>query len=287
MKDIRHIATSCGGHIIALAEFEKTVQIFDIMEQKIISEFETILDFGGERLAISEDGQVCICGCWKRHGICGYETKTGKLIWQRKDLKKVQHIQILRSSKNKVFTYFEIGPGRVLDLHTGKDLEKMPGVKYCFESKFQPINVLDKSTKIQLIDRNTLEVKANIQRQSFATLDIATSPDSIVVSESGAPLTCYDTEKGSLKWRIYLSKEGHFLKICYNDRLNKFIGISWPFVNGGNKKLRYINPDNGTIENETVINCPAETEIVMEGKFLVTSDRDLINIETGEKKTWN
>jgi hypothetical protein len=55
--DIRHISTSLSGHTIALAEFEKRVQIFDINSLHIISEFDTVLDFGGQRLAISEDGK--------------------------------------------------------------------------------------------------------------------------------------------------------------------------------------------------------------------------------------
>jgi hypothetical protein len=104
MKDIRHIATSFNGQRIALAEFNSLVQIFDITDQQVLSEFKTVLDFGGRRIVIDEDGEICFCGCWERYGICDYETTTGKLIWQRKDLKRVQHIQILRSDKNILFT---------------------------------------------------------------------------------------------------------------------------------------------------------------------------------------
>ena len=119
MKDIRHIATSFNGQTIALAEFKKRVQIFDINSLEVISEFDTILDFGGRRLAISEDGKICICGCWERHGICAYETKTGKIVWQRKDLKKVQHIQTLYTDNSKFFAHFEIGASRTFDINTG------------------------------------------------------------------------------------------------------------------------------------------------------------------------
>ena len=95
MEEIRHIATSFGGSRIAIAEFENHVQIFDHGNFELIAEFDTILDFGGNRLLISEDGQYCICGSWARHGIIGYDANTGEQIWQRKDLKKVQNIQLV------------------------------------------------------------------------------------------------------------------------------------------------------------------------------------------------
>lgn len=286
MKDIRHIATSFKGPIAALAEFAKRVQIFDIAAQEVVSEFDTILDFGGQRLAIAEDGQICICGCWERHGVCGYESKTGKLIWQRKDLKKVQLIQILRSDKDKLFLQFEVGASRIIDINTGSNIDKVSGANYYFESKFEDTNVIERPNKIQIVDRKTGKAKANIARQSLATLDIAIAPEAFAVSESGGPLSSFDIKTGELKWRVPLNEDGHFLRLCYNERLNQFIGVSWPFMNGGNKKLKYIKKDTGDIENEVVINCPTITEFALDGQCLVTSDKELINLETGRKKNW-
>jgi WD40 repeat protein len=286
MKDIRHIATSFNGQIIALAEFEKRVQIFDINSQQVISEFDTILDFGGRRLAISEDGNICICGCWERHGICAYETKTGKLIWQRKDLKKVQHIHILLSDNTKFFAHFEVGGSRIIDMNSGSDIDKLSGAKYFFSSKFIPVDIIDMSRKTQIVDRVTRKVIITIKRQSLATLDLDIAENSFAISESGGPLSCYDIQTGQLKWRIPINEDGHFLRLRYNEHLNIFLGVSWPFMKGGDKKIKYINRDNGTIENELLINCPTETEFALEGQVLVTSDRELINIKSGMKKNW-
>lgn len=286
MKDIRHIATSFNGQTVALAEFEKRVQIFDIDTLQVLSEFDTILDFGGQRLVISENGHICICGCWERHGICAYEAQTGKLIWQRKDLKKVQHIQILYTDNNKLFAQFEVGASRVIDINTGLDIEKIPGVKYLFNSKYLPIDIIDKSNKIQIKDRETKNIKASIERQSFATLDLGIADNCFAISESGGPLSCYDIKSAQLKWRIPVDEDGHYLRLSYNEELNTFIGVSWPFMKGGNKKIKYINKDNGSIEKEIIINCPTETEFALNGKVLVTSDKEIINLKSGEKKNW-
>jgi hypothetical protein len=185
MKDIRHISTSLSGHTIALAEFEKRVQIFDINSLHIISEFDTVLDFGGQRLAISEDGKICICGCWGRHGICAYETETGKLIWRPEDLIKAQHIQILYSDNSKFFAQFEVGASRIFDINTGLETDKVHGAKYFFNSMYLEIDIIDKSNKIQIIDRHTKKIKTKIERQSFATLDLEIADNCFAISESG------------------------------------------------------------------------------------------------------
>jgi hypothetical protein len=57
-------------------------------------------------------------------------------------------------------------------------------------------------------------------------------------------------------------------------------------MTGGDKKLKRINKDNGKIESEIVIGCPAETEFALNGSVLVTSDREIINLKSGEKKYW-
>lgn len=286
MKEIRYISTPFEGQIIALAEFEKAVQVIDLSTFSTISEFDTVLSFGGRRLAISEEGNICVAGAWARHGICGYETNSGKLIWQRKDLKKVQHIQTTRTDKNRIFAQFEIGASRFIDINTGADIEKINGAILFFESKFVPINIVDKSTKIEIIERNTKRMICKVERQSFATLDTAILPDSFVVSEAGGPLSCYDIFTGQLKWRRRLNEDGHYLKIAYNEKLEQLIGVTHSFMAGGNKKLHRININSGNLEKAEDIDNPTEIEFVMDGQMLVTSDKELRNLETDKKKNW-
>lgn len=286
MNDIRHIATSYNGEMIALAEFKRRVQIVDIGTLTVKSEFNTVLDFGGRRLAISEDGQICVCGSWDRYGICAYETSTGKLIWQRKDLKKVQYIQNLSASRNKVFAQFEVGSSRILDIETGAEIQKYPGVGYLFNSKYAPVDVISKRNRIQLLDRSTSNKMASVPSKSFAILAIEVSDDSFVVSESGGPLTCYDISTGRQKWEIPAGVDGHFLRVSFHSTLDIFVGVSSPFLNVGNKKRKYIDKNSGHITNELNIDCPVETEFAWRDQVLVTSDRQIINIQSGDKKNW-
>jgi outer membrane protein assembly factor BamB len=288
MEQIRHIATSFNGPVIALAEFEKRVQIFDINRLDTIAEFDTILSFGGRRLAIAANGEICICGCWARHGICAYDTTTGKLIWQRKDLKKVQRIQILQVDETKIFTSFERGASRIIDINTGADIDKISGARLLFNSKYAPVDIVDKSGKTQVVDRSTGKTKLSMQSQSFATLDIAFAENSVAISEVAGPLSCYSIHGfGKPLWRLPMDKDGHLSRISYNEQLNMFVGVSLTSSSKERpRKLKYINKDNGTIEKELAINRPIEAEFALNGQVLITSDREIINVETGEKKSW-
>src|SRR5258708_6132927 len=128
MRDsaIRHLATSPSGNLIAAAEFKSRVSIWNLQTQVKLSEFETVLDFGGARLAIDEVGERCVAGAYRVHGIACYNTNNGELLWQRRDLKKVQWIAIL-PSQNEIACGFEIAPLQILSLDNGKTLQKLRG----------------------------------------------------------------------------------------------------------------------------------------------------------------
>jgi WD40 repeat protein len=286
LKDIRHIATSFHGTRIALAEFESRVQVFDLTEFEPVSEFDTILDFGGNRLAISGDGQYCICGSWVRHGIIGYDANTGKQLWQRKDLKKVQNIQLVPSNGNLIFTQFDKGISRFINITDGSDEGDLKGVLGYYENPYRQCAILDTHTGLKIVEHLTFEPKSKVKRQSFATLDIANGRSSILFSESGGPLSCYDLDSAQLIWQHVLDEHGHYLRLTYNEELDKFLGVCWPFATGGNKRLRYFKPHDGSMIDEVDLGAPVETEFVQGGQFLVTSDMDIINVKTKEKRNW-
>ncbi len=286
MKQIRHIATSYHGPFVALAAFEKHVQIYDIVQSKIISEIETNLDFGGRRLAIDEDGQYCICGSWEKQCISCYEIASGQLIWQRKDLKGVQRIQNLRSSRFSIFVALEDGPSRILDIKTGCDIKQLNRIKHWHESHFQLINLIGNTKRFKLVTRNDATVIANLDCRPIAVLDISFAPQGVVIANSAGPTSCYDTQNGKLKWKIPLDEDGHFLRIDFNENLGLYVGVTSRYWGDQHKKLKYINPQTGKIERELMLNCPIETEFALDGSILVTSNKESINIETGEYQIW-
>ena len=95
MYKMRHIATSQDGSVFLTAEFEKKVYSWNINTYENISEFNTVLDFGGKRLAITEDGTRCVAASYSRRGISMYDVLTGSVIWHRKDINRVQFVTLV------------------------------------------------------------------------------------------------------------------------------------------------------------------------------------------------
>lgn len=280
-KDIRHIATSYYGDKIVLAAFEHSVEVVDLKQKKIISAFETIMDYGGSRLFINNMGNICVCGSWKEKKVCGYDVASGKVIWERKDLRQVQELENVRSDPNAVFANFEKFPSRLLNIETGEDLKILKNVEKYFESRYQPVNFCYTVRNIKLSQLQELSKPIVLKKHSFGLLDVTFSKSSVLISESGMPLYCYDSLNGVKKWESSLNKDGHYLKLSYNSDLNKFIGITISASFRDNKILKFINVDTGAVEKEIMLKNALEAEFVLDGEMLITSNLELIEVESG------
>src|SRR5947209_6994529 len=124
---IRQLAASRRGEVIAAAEFERTVHVYDLSTLERLRTIETTLDFGGRRLAISSDGQTIIAGAYYVDGIAAYSGGTGVELWRRKDLKKVQQIE-LSSDDSHVLCCFETRSCEILNTKSGKSGQSLRGV---------------------------------------------------------------------------------------------------------------------------------------------------------------
>lgn len=286
-KKIRHIATSYNGNYVIFAEFEHQVQILDLKQKKIISSFDTIMDFGGSRLFINDKGNICVCGSFQKNRIRGYEVASGKVIWERKDLKQVQVLSKIRSDENAVFANFERLPSHLLNIETGEDLKVFRNVSEYFESKYQPLTLSYKGSNIKLSQMQESSKPILLKKRSFGLLDVAFSKYSVLISECNMPLYCYDTLNGAQKWESPLNKDGNFLKLSYNEVLNQFIGISWSDNFKDNKILKYINIDNGVIEKEIMLSNALIAKFVYDGEMVITSNLDLIDVESGISQPLN
>lgn len=280
---IRHIATSYNGDIIATAEFEHKVYIWNLQSGKKICEFQSILDFGGMRLAISEDGTFCAAGAYHIHGIAMYKASNGELIWQRKDLKKIQYLQFGLYHKDTLLAFFDEKPCHILDIRNGNTLKTLRGIRNIKESPFNKIQMLDKSLGLEIFDFEKQQRIAKIPRLTFAILDSVFTEESIVISESGGPVSSYSTNDGKLMWR-YAPKEGnHILRLAYCEETNEILGVNWSYEKGGSKTLLSFDKNRGKINRQFLIkNCPAETEFALKGSRLITSGGEVISTTNGK-----
>ena len=126
---IRHLAaTADGADLFASAEFEKRVAVWSLARRRRVAEFDTVLDFGGCRLAvIPGEPPIVIAAAYHVHGVVAYDGWSGEQLWQRRDIKKAQRVTALDGTWIGVGV--EKGPLQVLRARTGTTLRQMAGLK--------------------------------------------------------------------------------------------------------------------------------------------------------------
>jgi hypothetical protein len=117
---IRHIAPAATtDRLFLTAEFEHRVRLWSFADHSLTAELDTVLDFGGQRLALcGAETPIVVAGAWERHGICGY-APDGTRLWQRKDLRQPQHISPAAGGA-LVVACFDQRPLHVLDAVSGE-----------------------------------------------------------------------------------------------------------------------------------------------------------------------
>jgi WD40 repeat protein len=276
---IRHLAASYGGNKFAAAEFEKTVSVWDLDRNQKVSQFDTIIDFGGNRLAISEDGNIVAAGAYRAKGVAAYNTSNGSLLWQRKELTKVQSL-LFDPWDGCLLACFDDAPCISLDVQTGSTIRKIGGQKKITVSPYhEEFVATENKTSVEIKDRKTLRSLFSIQKESFAILSLIFTPDSICISEPAVGLRCVDLKDKSLLWRFAPPQGKHFLNLAYSEKNKLGFGIMWAYEERGEKELYWFNPLTGEIVGRMEIaGLAAVTEFALKGNILITSDGDVYDL---------
>jgi outer membrane protein assembly factor BamB len=278
-SSIHNLATSNRSTRVAAAVFEKTVQIWDLKTRERINEFETVFRFGGSRLTLDPTGEKCVAAAWKKGkggGVACYEAATGKVIWHRQDLR---HTQRVRFSPDGIAVWCvqESSPTKLLDSANGKTLKSIVGLKNLFDSVYSPELLLEKRKRDYIL-RKDKPVK--ISRLTFAILDAAFGPHSLVISESGGSVRCIATSTGTELWRHSPVNGSHFLKLWYRPNDGNFYGVLWDFQEDIFRYLVRLKANSGEPGVLCQLNSWQEAHC-SELDCIVTSRGDLIDLSAG------
>ncbi|QDT50367.1 hypothetical protein Pan258_44240 [Symmachiella dynata] len=281
---IRHLASPWQGNIVAAALHEHTVSLWDISTGEQLSEFDTIMDFGGKRLALSHAESACLTAAYHIHGLACYNTPIGDLRWQRKDLKKIQRLT-LTPDEQYACCCFSSGPGHVIDISNG---ETILSIRALDDTWFHPQNTFRlyqyRAHKISVVHQNDKEAFA-IEPTSFSLLDVAFNERYLAITEAGADVRVFDLATGQMTMRHKQPEGHHVLRISAMPGTVFFHGVQWCFRKGGPKRLIRLSPDAATQKVIYDLGGPTfETEFCNGGRCLLTSDGDLIDCRTAKLK---
>ena len=195
---IRHLAILDDPAILAAAYFEKTVQIWSWNTREQIGEFKSILDFGGRRLALTPDGRKCIVGSFSR-GLAAYSIPDGKLLWHRRDLRKVQYVNVCASG-SEIFCGVERPAVQIIGAESGESLGEITRADRVTPSYVGPHRLVIRREKSYTVlwAGKSLEIPAI----SFSLLSAAFSAEAVCLSEPRTGIRCIDLASGSVLWHL-------------------------------------------------------------------------------------
>ena len=274
---IRHLAAASTADRVAAARFESLVSIWDLERRERLSTFETVLSYGGQRLALTPDGTACIAGAFHRHGVACYAAADGRMRWQRRDIKRVQYITAAPDGK-RVFCGVASGPCVVLDVESGETLERWRGVAFVKGSPFSPVYLAD-GQRYQI--RGDPDVIVSGVPRETQLLDAAFSPDAFCIAEFRASLRAFDVLTCKERWRYQPPLSHHLLDLAYRPSDECFLGVQRDCTTKALFELWRWSASTGDATRVTTLPESATFAFCRRGETLLASDGQMIDTRTG------
>lgn len=269
----RKVVASSTGSRALIAAREKTVAICDLRDRTCSTSFDTVFDAGGDRLALSDQLDGVVAAAYGVHGLTFYSCTKGTLLWQRKDLKKIQRVSLSRDG-TAAYCGREGTSLVEVDLSTGKTIRTRRGVHALFDGAFEDVQLLD-AARPQLLKSDGSRLYF-VDRITFAFLDVTFAPGVVVVSESGGPVRCIDIASGNERWRYTPVSGAHVLRLAHASGRSCMVGVEWPYAKGGAKTLVQWSMADGAVLSRRILGQPADCCFGLEGKVIVLSDGSIL-----------
>jgi hypothetical protein len=278
---IRQIAVPLtGADFFATAEFEAKVTLWSFAKRAKLTELNTALDFGGNRLALVGNREMLLLTARFSGPLEAYNPG-GKLLWSRTNLFGIQQLtELWRKEQLAIGVGCEHGPYLILDPLNGATLASMRGATKIFANPYAPVMLYvndDRSICLGTIDAKRLWQHS---LQSFTVLHAAFSPTEVAYSEATGPLRCVQID-GNKKWEIAPTQDRHFVRTAWNCGTGRWMAIDWNYESGGSKRLFEITED-GMASVIADLGEPAGVEFFGGGDYLVTSSGEIVATGSGE-----
>lgn len=280
-KVIRQMASASSGSIVAVAQFRRFVQIWDTETTKRLSSLETTLDFGGNRLAVTRKGDLCITGSYDDSGVACYDARSGEEVWRRQDITTPQNVKVSRHG-TQVYCGCEDQALFVLTLANGATDHTVKHTTDIWESPFNRLRVHESREGPFRVYSNSGKLLGQIPSKTFAALDASFGPDMFCVTESGGPVSCYDAITQRELWTHSFPKGTHALHLGYDGESGHFTAISWEYQHGGEYRGLVFDTETGAVVSEYPL-PPSRYCCLSSGDRLLNSAGTLYNSINGER----
>jgi len=274
---IEHIAFSrYDEDAFVTGSFERHVAIWSSVSKSKIGQIDTILDFGGNRLAICPAVRAVVVGSWTK-GLAAYDYR-GAVLWTSPSLRHVQFVADL-SPRDDLLVGVGIDRAlfRVLG-HNGEERAKIAKIEALYASPYADLYLSTSSKAVYLSKLGGSPIWSR-KVKAFAVLHAAFSPSQVAYSEVRGAVYCTDFS-GAEIW-IYKPEAGwHILDLAWRGASNRWTAISFCTETGALKMLEIdVNGHSRTICH---LSEHSQVKISPLGKYAVSSDQKVLSTETGD-----
>jgi WD40 repeat protein len=277
---IRNIAAARDVPVVAIGAWEHEVEVWDAASAIRTAAFNTALESGGRRLAVSHDGTRVAAAAYREHGLSVFDVNSGRLVWTRKDLQGIQTLTWSRDG-SRLYCGLDVNSLHEIDIATGQTLEKLKNVRTRVDSPFDNAFLLDgKNLKVN----TTRGLSFLPRRETFCVLDASFSPDELAISESGGSIRIFSLLSGAEIARHNPPTGVHALNLAYAGGSGAFFALLWPYQNGGSKSLVRLDISDGSVNSVADLGQPAETEFSASLSAMVCSTGELVDVHSGVRR---
>lgn len=269
----RVVVASSTGKRVVIGAFEHSAVVVDLSTGNVSNKIETTFDFGGRRLALSDEMDAVVAAAFHTYGVASYCCRTGRERWRRKDIQAVQRVS-LSADGVTVYCGREGAALSAVGLRSGETLQTIEGAHAIHESRFESVRFVD-ATQPHLLRPNGGH-QVSIDRTTFAFLDVTFGPGFLVLSESGGPVRCLDTATGKEMWRYQPMVDCHVLSLGFQVSGPYVLGVEWPYVHGGSKRLVRWSPTDGAVVDAMTLGEPADTCFGLDGEVIVLPEGQIL-----------
>ncbi len=278
---IRSLACGRESRVVAAAFVERTVQIWEIDSCRLISQFDTVYDFGCKRLGISPRGDRCVCAAWAsgaRGGVACYDSTSGQALWRCSELKQTQRVRFSPSGES-AWWMPETGPTMRLNATNGVSETLVRGAGEVFEDPYsKALFIAPRNKNKPCVFGESRGYR--VERRGFAVLDVAFAAECFCLTEAGGPTRCFSSAGQGERWCYEPAAKSHILQIRFIGALHAFFAVLYGFESGLHSLVR-LDPTSGECTlirelRDICAFCFCEALGV-----LVTSAGDLVRIHDG------
>ena len=275
------------GSIGAFASSDGYVQVWLLDPRRSLPGFQTIVDYGGQRLAVCgpPETPIVVGGSWGLRSLAGYQASDGSILWQR----RLGHVQWITPSSDghSVAVCLDRGPMLVVEAATGVTTLEVRAVAQFWYGRHEGLGLASTPGGIALYATDPWRVLWRSRLPGALVHDAAIDSNGLIVSCSDedaegmvtSHLVSFDLT-GNLQWHMENRTDTHWQRAARDAGTGTWLTIEVDHERVRPAALVRWN-DDGEELGRTAVATGGDFRFASAGRLLISDLGDLFETQGG------